>query len=77
VVALPVRTAAASGGCCLVLLNVSGVVQTGRVEGEAVFDAKFKLAAASLIRAAMVEDFGTCELIISQNDPYELPGRWR
>jgi hypothetical protein len=26
------------------------------------FDAKFKLAAASLIRAAMVEDFDTAEL---------------
>jgi hypothetical protein len=36
------------------------------------FDAKFKLAAASLIRAAMVEDFDTAELIISQHDPYEL-----
>ena len=36
------------------------------------FDAEFKLAAASLIRAAMVEDFDTAELIISQHDPYEL-----
>jgi hypothetical protein len=36
------------------------------------FDAKFKLAAASLIRAALVEDFDTAELIISQHDPYEL-----
>ena len=36
------------------------------------FDAKFKLAAASLIRAAMVEDFDTAELIISEHDPYEL-----
>ena len=41
-------------------------------EGDAMFDAKFKLAAASLIRAAMVEDFDTAELIISQHDPYEL-----
>jgi hypothetical protein len=32
-------------------------VQTGGVEGVDMFDAKFKLAAASLIRAAMVEDF--------------------
>jgi hypothetical protein len=32
------------------------------------FDAKFKLAAASLIRAAMVEDFDAAELIISQHD---------
>ena len=36
------------------------------------FDAKFKLAAASLIRAAMVEDFDAAELIISQHDPYKL-----
>jgi hypothetical protein len=36
------------------------------------FDAKFKLAAAALIRAAMLEDFHTAELIISQHDPYEL-----
>lgn len=36
------------------------------------FDAKFKLAAASPIRAAIVEDFDTAELIISQHDPYEL-----
>lgn len=36
------------------------------------FDAKFKLAAASLIRAVMVEDFDTAELIISHHDPYEL-----
>ena len=36
------------------------------------FDAKFKLAAASRICAAMVEDFDTAELIISQHDPYEL-----
>ena len=36
------------------------------------FDAKFKLAAASLIRAAIVEDFDTAELIISQHDLCEL-----
>jgi hypothetical protein len=47
-------------------------VQTGEVEGEAMFDVKFKLAATSLIRAAMVEDFDTAELIISQHDPYEV-----
>jgi hypothetical protein len=35
------------------------------------FDAKFKLA-ASLIRAALVGDSDTAELIISQHDPYEL-----
>jgi hypothetical protein len=52
--------------------NVSGLVQTGGVEGEVMFDAEFKLAAASLIHAAMVEDFDTAELIISQHDPYEL-----
>jgi hypothetical protein len=46
--------------------------QTGGVEGEAVFDAKFKLAASSLIRAAMVEDLDTAELIISQHDLCEL-----
>ena len=51
---------------------VGGCVQTGGVEGEAMFDAKFRLAAASLIRAAMVEDFEAAELIISQHDPYEL-----
>jgi hypothetical protein len=62
---LPARQPASS-------LNVGGGVQTGGVEGEAMFDAKFKLAAASLIRAAMVEDFETAELIISQHDPYEL-----
>jgi hypothetical protein len=54
------------------LTKVGGPVQTGAVEGEVMFDAKFKLAAASLIRAAMVEDFETAELIISQHDPYEL-----
>src|SRR5215472_5506101 len=53
-------------------LNVGELVQTGEVEGEAMFDAEFKLAAASLIRAAMVENFDTAELIISQHDPYEL-----
>jgi hypothetical protein len=47
-------------------------VQTDEVEGEVVFDAVLKLAAASLIRAAMTEDFDTAELIISQNDPYKL-----
>ena len=36
------------------------------------FDTALKLAAASLIRAALTEDFDTAELIISQNDPYEL-----
>lgn len=36
------------------------------------FDVKYRLAAASLIRAALVEDFVTAELIISQHDPYEL-----
>ena len=36
------------------------------------FDAEFKLAAASLIRAALVEDFDAAELIISQRDLYEL-----
>jgi hypothetical protein len=30
------------------------------------FDAKFKLAAASLIRAAMTGDFDTVDLIISR-----------
>jgi hypothetical protein len=53
-------------------VDVSGGVQTGGVEGEAMFDAKFRLAGASLIRAAMVEDFDTAELIISQRGPYEL-----
>jgi hypothetical protein len=47
------------------------------VEGVAMFDAKFKLAAASLIRAAMVEDFDTAELIISQHDPHEQRAPWR
>ena len=36
------------------------------------FGAKFELAAASLIRAAMAEDFDMAELIISQHDPYGL-----
>jgi hypothetical protein len=52
-------------------LNVSGLVQTDGGDGEVMFDAKFKLAAASLIRAALVEDFDMAELIISQHDPYE------
>jgi hypothetical protein len=47
------------------VLNVGRLVQIGGVEGEAMFDAKFKLAAVSLIRAALVEGFDTAELIIS------------
>ena len=33
------------------------------------FHAEFKLAAPSLIREALVEDFDTAELVISQHDP--------
>jgi hypothetical protein len=35
-------------------------------------DATLRLAATSLIRAALLEDFETAELIISQHDLYEL-----
>jgi hypothetical protein len=53
-------------------LNVGGLVQTDGVEGGAMADATLRLAATSLIRAALLEDFETAELIISQHDLYEL-----
>jgi hypothetical protein len=53
-------------------LNASRFMQIGGIEGGAMPDAALMQAATSLIRAAIVEDFETAELIISQHDPSEL-----